>query len=92
MLGTALYTFHLDVGRYPTTQEGLRALLTRPPDLTKWDGPYFRRKEIPKEIPYDPWGYAYVYISNDPQSYELLSYGADGLPGGEGVNADIISW
>ncbi|MGH7843805.1 MAG: type II secretion system major pseudopilin GspG [Candidatus Binatia bacterium] len=88
LLGTALDTFRLDVGRYPTTQEGLEALRRQPGGVERWDGPY-----IKKDVPADPWGKPYVYQSpgeNGP--YDLLSYGADGSPGGDADNRDITSW
>ncbi len=81
----ALDMFKLDVGRYPTEEEGLEALRTRPPGLEKWDGPY-----LAKKIPNDPWDRPYVY-RNSGSRYEVLSYGADGAPGGEGLDADITS-
>lgn len=88
MLGTALDTFRLDVGRYPTTQEGLEALRQRPAGLERWDGPYLK-----KEVPRDPWGNPYVYRSpGEQEPYELFSYGADGVAGGNEDNADIKSW
>ena len=88
LLGTALDTFRLDVGRYPTTQEGLEALRTQPSGLERWDGPYLK-----KEVPTDPWGKPFVYRSpGEHGPYDLLSYGADGVPGGEGDNRDIASW
>lgn len=88
LLGTALDTLRLDVGRYPTTEEGLEALRTRPLGLEKWDGPYLK-----KEVPLDPWGKAYIYRSpGEHGPYDMLSYGADSAPGGEGDNADITSW
>jgi len=88
LLGTALDTLRLDAGRYPTTAEGLEALRTRPSGLDKWDGPYLK-----KEVPLDPWGRPYVYRSpSEHGPYDLLSYGADGAPGGEADNADITSW
>ncbi len=85
-LGTALDSFALDVGRYPTTQEGLDALVEPPSGLRMWDGPYTNKK-----IGLDPWANAYQYEGpeGDRGSYLLLSYGADGRPGGEGRNADI---
>ena len=88
LLGTALDTFRLDTGRYPNTQEGLEALRGRPGGLKRWDGPY-----IKKSVPSDPWGRSYSYRSpgqNGP--YDLVSYGADGAPGGEGDNRDLTSW
>lgn len=88
LLGTALDTLRLDAGRYPTTEEGLEALRTRPGGLDKWDGPYLK-----KEVPLDPWGRPYIYRNpGEHGPYDLLSYGADGAPGGEGDNRDITSW
>ncbi len=88
LLGTALDTFRLDAGRYPTTQEGLVALRRKPGGLTGWDGPYLKKK-----VPLDPWRKPYIYRSpgqNGP--YDLISHGADGSPGGEGDDQDITSW
>lgn len=93
MLGAALDAYRLDNGRYPTTAQGLNALWQEPtidPRPTNWRGPYLRRA-----VPLDPWNNPYVYISPgevNPNGYDLLSYGADGQPGGEGENADILSW
>jgi general secretion pathway protein G len=88
LFGTALDAFRLDTGRYPTTEEGLKALREKPSGLEKWEGPY-----LPKEIPSDPWGKPYVYKSpGDNYDYDLISYGLDGVPGGEGENLDIVSW
>jgi len=91
-LGTALDAYRLDNGSYPSTTQGLSALWQRPaidppPD---WKQPYLR-----KAVPRDPWGREYLYVSPgrvNPQSYDLQSLGADGKPGGEGDNADIVSW
>lgn len=88
MLGTALDTFRLDVGRYPTTEEGLDALQRKPANADRWDGPYLK-----KDAPLDPWKRPYMYRSpGEHGPYDLLSYGADGTPGGEGNNRDINSW
>lgn len=88
LLGTALDTFRLDVGRYPTTDEGLRALRQNPGGLERWDGPYLK-----KDVPLDPWRKAYVYRSpGEHGPYDILSYGADGVSGGEDDNRDITSW
>jgi general secretion pathway protein G len=88
LLSTALDTFRLDVGRYPTTEEGLEALRTKPGGLERWDGPYLK-----KELPLDPWGKAYVYKSpGEHGPFDIVSYGADGTSGGEGDNRDITSW
>lgn len=85
---TALEAFRLDNSRLPSTAEGLAALRVRPPNLPNWDGPY-----LSKEIPKDPWGRAYVYKSpGEHGDYDITSYGADGAPGGEGENQDIVSW
>jgi len=88
LFGTALDALRLDVGRYPTTEEGLQALREKPSDMNEWKGPY-----LPKEIPRDPWGKPYVYKSpGEHYDYDLLSYGLDGVEGGEGENQDIVSW
>jgi general secretion pathway protein G len=88
LLSTALDTFRLDVGRYPTSQEGLEALRTQPGGVERWDGPYLK-----KEVPTDPWGKPYVYKSpGDHGPFDILSYGADGTAGGDGDNRDITSW
>jgi general secretion pathway protein G len=88
LLGTALDTFRLDVGRYPTTQEGLQALNQKPGGADRWDGPYLK-----KAVPPDPWGKPYVYKSpGDHGPYDIISYGADGVAGGEGTNQDVTSW
>jgi general secretion pathway protein G len=88
LMGAALDMFRLDVGRYPTSQEGLDALRQRPSGLDRWDGPYLK-----KEIPRDPWGNAYLYRSpGESAPYELMSYGADGVAGGNGDGTDIKSW
>jgi len=89
LLSTALDTFRLDVGRYPTTQEGLAALVQRPFGLDRWDGPYLK-----KGVPTDPWGHAYFYRSpgDGGRTFDVYSLGADGAPGGDGKNRDITSW
>ncbi|MFP4610490.1 MAG: type II secretion system major pseudopilin GspG [Thiohalophilus sp.] len=85
---TALDNFFIDVGRYPTTQEGLEVLRKKPEGNDKWDGPYLK-----KEIPGDPWGNDYIYRAPGRSGgYEITSYGADGAEGGEGENRDINSW
>lgn len=88
LFGTALDTFRLDVGRYPTTEEGLKALREKPSGVEGWNGPY-----LPKEIPLDPWKKPYIYKSpGDHGDYDLISYGLDGTEGGEGENQDVVSW
>jgi general secretion pathway protein G len=88
LLESAVDTYRLDIGRYPTTAQGLEALRERPDGIDKWDGPYLR-----KELPLDPWGNPYVYESpSEHGEYAIVSYGADGTPGGEGIDMDIVSW
>lgn len=88
LLGTALDDFRLDTGRYPTTDEGLKALRENPGELEGWDGPY-----LPKPVPKDPWGHPYQYrCPGEHGSYDLFSYGGDGVEGGEKENKDIVSW
>lgn len=84
----SLDTYRLDVGRYPTTEEGLTALLVAPPDAgARWNGPYLK-----KNVPLDPWGRAYQYRApGNKGEYEIVSTGKDGQPGGNGENADISS-
>jgi general secretion pathway protein G len=80
--------FAMDSGAYPTTQEGIQALRVRPAGMQRWDGPYLK-----KDVPKDPWGREYAYISpGNHGDYDLISYGADGLPGGEKNDQDIVSW
>jgi len=86
--GTALDAFRLDTGRYPTTDEGLKALREAPSGVNGWQGPY-----LPKELPNDPWGRPYIYKSpGDYGDYDIISHGADGVGGGQGENQDIVSW
>jgi general secretion pathway protein G len=88
LLATALDLFNLDVGHYPTTEEGLKALREKPEDLPSWGGPY-----LDKAIPNDPWGHHYVYkCPGDHGPYDLYSFGADGTEGGQGENQDITNW
>ncbi len=84
----ALDQYRLDTGHYPSTEQGLASLVTRPSNETKWDGPY-----LTKAVPNDPWGNPYVYKSpGDHGDLDLLSYGRDGRPGGDGEDADITNW
>ncbi len=84
----ALDEFRLDNGRYPSTEEGLMALREKPEGLQNWAGPY-----LPKDIPKDPWGHGYVYkCPGEHGDFDLMSYGRDGEPGGDGEDADIVSW
>lgn len=84
----SLDTYRLDVGRYPSAEEGLNALMAAPPSAgAKWNGPYLK-----KGVPQDPWGRPYQYRSPGTRGeYEILSLGKDGQPGGTGDNADISS-
>ena len=84
----SLDTYRLDVGRYPTTEEGLAALLVAPPAAgTRWNGPYLK-----KAVPLDPWGHAYQYRAPGSKGEnDIVSMGKDGQPGGSGENADISS-
>jgi len=87
MFGSALDSFRLSVGRYPTTSEGLD-FLRKNPRLYFWDRPYLR-----KDVPLGPWGRPYVYTCPGQHGdYDLVSLGADGQEGGEGENADVVSW
>ena len=81
---TALDTYRLDVGKYPSTEQGLQSLRTKPSDEEKWDGPY-----LPKAVPKDPWGNPYVYRRTDNGEVEMISLGAEGTEGGEGEDKDI---
>ena len=82
-LDKSLELFKLDVGRFPTTEEGLEALVTKPGSATGWNGPYLKGG-----LPTDPWGKPYKYALNGG-AVEILSLGADGATGGDGENADI---
>ncbi|MBF0542724.1 MAG: type II secretion system major pseudopilin GspG [Nitrospirae bacterium] len=85
---TALDMYRLDMGRYPTTSEGLKALREQPSGSSNWKGPYFK-----KDIPKDPWDHDYQYTSPGSHGdYDILSYGADGVIGGDKENKDITSW
>ena len=88
-LDKALEQFRLDVGRLPTTEEGLAALNTAPNGVSNWEGPYLK-----KAVPLDPWGHAYLYVQpgTHQNDFDLLSYGRDGQPGGTGEDADITNW
>jgi len=86
-LEKALDQYRLDVGRYPSNELGLKALVERPASEPKWAGPYLR-----KDVPLDPWGKPYVYkLPGEKGEYDLLSYGKDGQPGGTGENADLTN-
>lgn len=86
---TALGAYKLDTSFYPSTEMGLAALRLRPASVNNWMGPY-----MPQDIPLDPWQrpYAYRYPGEHGDEPDIVCFGADGQPGGEGINADIVSW
>ena len=85
---TALDNYFIDIGEYPKNHQGLLALRNNLSSNNRWDGPYMN-----KEIPLDPWNNAYIYASPGRSGgYEIISYGADGVEGGENENQDITSW
>lgn len=86
---TALGAYKLDTGSFPANEVGLSALRTAPAGVRNWNGPY-----LPKEVPLDPWGNPYVYKfpGDHGDEPDIISYGADGRPGGEGEDADVVSW
>jgi len=88
-IAQTLDLYKLEVGRYPSTQEGLQALISAPPGVTNWNGPYWKKTSVPK----DPWGndYRYAAPGQNNAPYEISSYGADGKEGGDGTNKDITS-
>lgn len=87
-LEKALDQYRLDVGQYPTTEQGLAALTAKPAGAEKWAGPYLK-----KAVPPDPWGRSYIYKSpGEHGDIDLLSHGADGQPGGSGEAEDVTSW
>ncbi|MDN5882075.1 MAG: type II secretion system major pseudopilin GspG, partial [Nitrosospira sp.] len=84
----ALDQYRLDIGRYPATEQGLAALVTRPTNEPKWQGPYLK-----KMAPPDPWGRPYVYkYPGERSEFDLYSFGKDGQPSGSGEAADITNW
>ena len=85
-LEKALDQYRLDTRRYPSTEQGLQALMARPAGEASWNGPYLR-----KAVPNDPWGNPYVYRNAGGDSVEILSYGQDGKPGGSDQDADIAN-
>lgn len=90
-VGQSLEMFKLEVGRYPTTTEGLGALVTAPGGATGWNGPYGKSKSVPK----DPWGNEYKYVSpgqHNTKDFDLSSLGADNREGGDGENKDVNNW
>jgi general secretion pathway protein G len=84
----ALDQYRLDAGHYPSTAQGMSALMSKPANEAKWDGPYLK-----KALPSDPWGNAYQYRQpGEHGEYDLYSYGKDGRQGGTGENADVTNW
>jgi general secretion pathway protein G len=87
-LEKSLEQYRLDTGHFPSMEQGLVALVTRPANEPKWDGPYLK-----KAVPLDPWGTPYAYkIPGEHGEFDLLSYGKDTQPGGTGEAADITNW
>jgi general secretion pathway protein G len=94
-LDKAVEQYRVDTGHFPTTAQGLAALLSAPANEPKWNGPYLK-----KEAPLDPWGRAYIYNSpggtstngGTPRDYDIISYGRDGAAGGTGEDADITNY
>ncbi|MGH8478386.1 MAG: type II secretion system major pseudopilin GspG [Gammaproteobacteria bacterium] len=81
--------YKLEIGRYPTTDEGLKALVEQPSDAEGWSGPYLKKKQLPK----DPWGNEYSYrFPGQHGEFDLYSLGADNAEGGDGENKDVVSW
>jgi general secretion pathway protein G len=88
-LGGAVDLYYLDIGRYPSNQEGLKALVDRPPAQDKWNGPYVKKRDMLV----DPWGRPYRYrFPGQHGDYDIYSLGADDAEGGEGDNRDVTSW
>ena len=87
-LEQTLEMYMLDTGRYPTTDEGLNALMENPGSATGWNGPYLK-----KEVPLDPWKKDYHYkMPGDHGDFDIFSYGKNGTAGGEGEDADVGNW
>ena len=85
----SLDLFSMDVGRYPTSQEGLSVLVRQPANVATWNGPYLRGSAVPN----DPWGNPFVYRAPGSHGpYDLISHGSDGREGGEGAAAEITNW
>lgn len=88
-LGGVLDLYRLEIGRYPTEQEGLESLVERPPQLDAWNGPYLKNREALT----DPWGRPYGYRSpGEHGEYDLYTLGGDGKEGGDGEDQDVSNW
>ncbi|MBA4501011.1 type II secretion system major pseudopilin GspG [Marinobacterium marinum] len=85
----ALEMYKLDVGRFPTTEQGLQALIQQPTGATGWNGPYLKKRKVPV----DPWNQGYEYrFPGQHGDYDLMSLGSDGAPGGDGEARDVVNW
>ena len=88
-LSATLDIYRLELGRYPTTNDGLQALVENTAGASNWNGPYLKKNQVPK----DPWGFDYQYQSpGEHGSFDIWSLGADNREGGEGENQDILGW
>lgn len=88
-LSSALDLYRLEVGTYPTTDQGLEALVEKPVGVAQWNGPYLRKKTVRL----DPWGQPYKYRSpGEHDAFDIYSYGADNAEGGEGEARDVLGW
>jgi general secretion pathway protein G len=88
-LNMALDLYRVDVGRLPSTEEGLNSLLAQPPGVIRWRGPYLTKPEAIN----DPWGKVFAYKApGEHGAYDLVTYGADGKPGGDGEDSDVANW
>jgi len=88
-IGQSLDLYKLEIGRYPTTSEGLQALITAPAGVSNWNGPYWKNGSLPT----DPWKNEYKYTAPGQHgAYDIVSLGPDGKEGGEGPDRDITSW
>lgn len=88
-LSAAVDSFHLDVGRFPSSDEGLKVLVDRPSDTAKWDGPYVKKHDSL----IDPWGHPYLYrFPGQHGEYDVYTLGSDNREGGEGDAADVGNW
>jgi len=88
-LEQALEMYKLDVGRFPSTAEGLAALVDKPADAAGWNGPYLKKSKIPL----DPWGQEYHYkYPGDQGEFDIFTYGQNNAPGGDGEDADVGNW
>jgi general secretion pathway protein G len=88
-LGAAVDSFHVDTGRFPTSEEGLKALIDRPGDSPAWDGPYLKKRDSLV----DPWGHPYLYrVPGQHGEYDIYTLGSDNREGGDGDAADVGNW